>query len=434
MRDTPIIQRTVKKISGRLLPFLLAMYILSFLDRSNLGFAKATFQLDTGLSDAMFAFGAGIFFLGYSIFEIPSNLIMHRVGAKRWMFRIMVSWGIISSLMMFANSERSFYILRFLLGAAEAGFFPGVIYYLTYWFPSGMRARSVGVFYFGIPLALIIGGPLSGFLLEFDGGMGLHGWQWMFVIEGLMAAVFGVWAFWYLDSKPENARWLTDDEKQALKGLLDREISERNEHSPKSVTGALVNSKMLYFCLIYFLIQICLYGVVYYLPTQVAALMGKKLGLIVGLVTTIPWLCALAAAWWIPKLADSTGRSRIIASLTLVTASAGIAGSALASSPFAAMAALCFATAGIIAVQPVFWTFPTGYLTGAAAAGGIAFVNSVGTLGGFVAPTIKTWMEKEFASPSAGMIFLAVSAMLAALFIYLMKERKRRTADHFRRS
>jgi MFS family permease len=178
------------------------MYVLSFLDRANLGFAKQAFQVDTGLTNAMFAFGAGIFFLGYSLFEIPSNLIMHRVGARGWMCRIMVTWGIVSSAMMFAKTETMFYLLRFLLGVAEAGFFPGIILYLTYWYPSKVRGRAFGLFYFGAPLAFIFGGPLSGLLLDFDGFAGLKGWQWMFLVEGLLATVTGIWAFWYLDNKP----------------------------------------------------------------------------------------------------------------------------------------------------------------------------------------------------------------------------------------
>ena len=207
--QTPTLLPTIGKVTRRLLPFLLLMYILAFLDRANVGFAKAAFQADTGISNAAFAFGASIFFLGYALFEVPSNLIMHRVGAKIWMARIMVTWGLISAAMMFAHNETTFYILRVLLGIAEAGFFPGVILYLTYWFPSFARGRAMGLFYFGAPLAFIFGSPLSGMLLEFDGFGGLHGWQWMFMVEGLLASVVGVWAYFYLDNKPADAKWLT---------------------------------------------------------------------------------------------------------------------------------------------------------------------------------------------------------------------------------
>jgi MFS family permease len=416
------IQKTVRRISLRLLPFLLLMYILAFLDRANLGFAKLAFQADTGLSESTFAFGAGIFFVGYSIFEIPSNLVLHRVGAKRWMCRIMVSWGIVSAMMMFAHNATTFYLFRFLLGVMEAGFFPGVIYYLTYWYPSEMRARSIGLFYFGIPFALILGGPLSGWLLELDGTGGLKGWQWMFLVEGVLATIVGVWAYWYLDNKPATARWLSDEQKQLLKSILDKEDSAKNTHGPANVLKALTDRRVIYLCALYFLIQLTFYGVVYYLPSQVAAIAKQKVGLLVGLLTTIPWLCALAAAYFVSRYSDKTGERKIMASVALLFAFAGISGFALSDTPAVAMAGLCFAAAGIIAVQPVFWTLPTSYLGGNAAAGGIAFINSLGTFGGFVAPNIKTWAEIKFDSPAAGMFVLAASALAGAILV-LFSER-----------
>ena len=417
MQQKNLSQETIARITRRLLPFLLLMYILAFLDRANLGFAKNAFQADTGLSDSIFAFGAGIFFIGYSIFEIPSNLILHRVGAARWMCRIMVSWGIVSACMMFAHNATTFYLFRFLLGVMEAGFFPGVIYYLTYWYPSAMRARSIGLFYFGVPLALIIGGPLSGWLLEFDGSAGLKGWQWMFLVEGILAMLVGIWAYWYLDDKPASARWLSEEQKQDLKQILDKEESVKQDHGPESVLKALSDPKVLYLCFLYFLIQLSFYGVVYYLPSQVSALAKQKVGLMVGLLTTIPWLCALAAAYFVSRYSDRTGERRKMVSVTLFFAFAGIAGFAVSDTPVIAMLGLCFAAAGIISAQPVFWTLPTSYLSGTAAAGGIAFINSLGILGGFVAPNIKTWAEIKFDSQMAGMFVLAASALAGALLV-----------------
>jgi MFS family permease len=422
MQGNELLNNAVKKISGRLLPFILLMYILAFLDRANLGFAKNAFQADTNLSDAVFAFGAGIFFIGYSIFEIPSNLILYRVGARRWMSRIMISWGIVSSLMMFAHNATTFYLLRFFLGVMEAGFFPGVIYYLTFWYPSAMRARSIGMFYFGVPIALILGGPLSGWLLEFDGIAGLHGWQWMFMVEGFLAIAIGVWAFWFLEDKPAQASWLTSGEKRSLELLFNEEESVKFDHGPRNVMKALTDFRVLYLCSLYFLIQLSFYGVVYYLPTQVSTLAGKKVGLMVGLLTTIPWMCALASAYFVSRYSDRTGERRLSAAISLLFAFAGIAGFALSHSFFVAMTGLCLAAAGIIAVQPVFWTFPTNYLSGTAAAGGIAFINSLGTLGGFVAPNIKTWAEMKFESNTAGLFVLAGSA-LAGAFLVMFSER-----------
>jgi len=404
----------------RLVPFLLLMYILSFLDRANIGFAKQAFQADAGISDAAYALGAGLFFLTYAAFEVPSNLIMHRVGARIWMARIMVTWGLVSGAMMFATGEMSFYGLRLLLGAAEAGFFPGVILYLTYWFPARSCGQIMGLFYFGAPLAFIFGSPLSGLLLDLDGMGGLHGWQWMFLIEGLLASVVGVWAFFYLDDKPTDARWLPPAEKQVLSAAIAQEDQSKAAHGHAGFAAVLANPRVLLFVAIYFLIQMSVYGVIFYLPTQVGALLGKKVGLEVGLVTAIPWLCALAAAFALPRLADREGNHRALAALTLTVSGLGIAVSA-GSRPVVALVALCFAAAGFIAVQPLFWTFPTGYLGGVTAAGGIALINALGALGGFVAPNIKAWADRSFGSPQAGLYVLACTTLVGAALILALR-------------
>jgi len=404
----------------RLVPFLLLMYILSFLDRANIGFAKQAFQADASISDAAYALGAGLFFLTYAAFEVPSNLIMHRVGARIWMARIMVTWGLVSGAMMFATGEMSFYGLRLLLGAAEAGFFPGVILYLTYWFPARSRGQIMGLFYFGAPLAFIFGSPLSGLLLDLDGMGGLHGWQWMFLIEGLLASVVGVWAFFYLDDKPTGARWLPPAEKQVLSTAIAQEDQSKAAQGHAGFAAVLANPRVLHFVIIYFLIQMSVYGVIFYLPTQIGALLGKKVGLEVGLVTAVPWLCALAAAFALPRLADREGNHRALAALTLTVSGLGIAVSA-GSGPVVALVALCFAAAGFIAVQPLFWTFPTGYLGGVAAAGGIALINALGALGGFVAPNIKAWADRSFGSPQAGLYVLACTTLVGAALILALR-------------
>lgn len=407
----------IAKSRLRLLPFLILMYVLAFIDRANVGYARALLQADTGLSDAAFAFGASIFFIGYACFEVPSNLMLHRLGARLWLCRIMVTWGLVSAAMAFADSAGTFYLLRFLLGVAEAGFFPGIILYLTYWFPAQSRGQALGLFYFGLPLALVLGGPLSGWLLEFHGVFGMTNWQWLFVVEGLLASAVGVAAYFYLVDRPSDARWLGDEEKAALENRLAEEDAQKRLHSPHGFFRALCSPQVLKFCLVYFTVQMSVYGVVFYLPTRIAGFLDGNVGLSVGLITAIPWVCALVVTRLITRYADRTSLHRPLAACMLAMAAAGIAASALSSSPPLVVIAFCFAAAGFVSVQPLFWTIPTNYLGGAATASGIALINSLGNLGGFVAPNLKTLMETRFGDPRAGMFALAVVALLGALMI-----------------
>jgi MFS family permease len=410
------LQRVTGKIARRLLPFLLLMYIVAFLDRANVSFAKTAFQLDTGISDAAFAFGAGLFFIGYALLEVPSNLMLHRYGAKVWMCRIMVTWGLASAAMMFIHSESSFYLLRFLLGVAEAGFFPGVILYLTYWFPDQARAKAMGIFYFGAPLAFILGSPLSGLLLQLEGFANVHGWQWMFAVEGLLAVVVGIWAYWYLDDKPANANWLSAAERQTLAAALEEPAPAARSHWPQ-LLEALLKPSTLYLCCTYCLIQASVYGVVFYLPSQVAALLGAQVGFKVGVVAALPWCCALVATYLVCTWADRHARRRLPAALCLIVGGLGIAASGMLTTPLWGLLALCAAASGFIAVQPLFWTYPARLLSGPAAAGGIALINSIGALGGFAAPNLRQWAETHFHSSSAGLYALAGLTLLGAVLI-----------------
>jgi MFS family permease len=418
-----VLARPIARTRRRLVPFLLLMYIVAFLDRANIGFAKQVFQASTGVSDSAYALGAGLFFVGYALFGIPGNLIMQRLGARVWMCRIMIAWGLASAGMMFVRGTVSFYVLRLLLGSAEAGFFPGIILYLTYWFPNRVRGQILGLFYFGAPLAFILGGPLSGILLEMP-ARGLLNWQWMFLVEGSLAVMAGLAAFWYLVDKPADAPWLRNAEGLALQAALAREERERQTHGPSAFLTALKDPKLFHFAAIYFLIQMSVYGVVFYLPTEVAAIMGKPVGLEVGLVAAIPWICALAATFWLPRLADRSKRHRMIAVVILLVS--GVA-SALFLAPGAvvALASMCVAASGFIAVQPIFWTFPTSYLSGRAAAGGIATINAVGCLGGFVAPSIKVWADNRFGF-HAGLYVLAGFTLLTGGLIALHNPAERR--------
>ncbi|MHC5306750.1 MFS transporter [Bartonella sp. LJL80] len=412
------LDKAVRLAKRRIVPFLLLMYVLAFLDRANIGFAKETFQISTGISDAAYALGAGLFFISYALLEIPSNLIMHRVGAKIWMCRIMVTWGLISAGMMFVENEISFYTMRVLLGAAEAGFFPGVILYLTYWFPDRSRGQMMGLFYFGVPLSFILGGPLSGLLLEMHDLGGLEGWQWMFLIEGLLASAVGVWAYFYLDNKPKDANWLPQLEKQALVKAMQAQDDDRGQHGLKDMKKVFFKPVIIHLLAIYALIQMSVYGVVFYFPEQVASLLGTKVGLKVGFVSTIPWLFAMVAIFYLPRLADRKDAHRSIGGLTLLCSAIGIAVS-VSAPPIIALIALCFAAAGFFAVQPTFWVFPTSYLGGKAAAAGIGLINSFGALGSFIAPNLKNWADHNFGTGS-GLYALAIAATIGAIMIFLI--------------
>jgi len=398
------------------------MYVVSFLDRSNIGFAKQALERSVGISEGIYALGAGLFFISYSLCGFPSNLVLHKVGAKKWLALLMVGWGLVSMANMFVSGATSFYLLRLLLGVLEAGFFPGAILYLTYWFPNSIRGRVLGLFYLGVPLALILGGPLSGLLLEIRPLFGLQSWQWMFLVEGFMAVVLGVFAFWYLDDRPANASWLPAEEKQALAKALALEEEERRSTGPAKILPMFRNLRVMHFLLIYALIQISTYGVVFYLPAEISALLHRPVGIEVGLVSAIPWICTLIAVYFLPRAADTLQKHRQLASLTLLIA--GCASFAFPTAgPRTGLAMLSLAAAGFIAVQPLFWMFPTRYLADRAAAGGIAVIG-VGNLGGFLAPNLKVWADEHFGSPHAGLYLLAGLAILNAGLIALVKDRR----------
>ena len=414
--SNPALKQALSKIRWRILPFVALMFAMAIIDRSNIGFAKHAFQADTGLSNAAFALGAGIFFIGYAVFEVPSNLMLHKIGARVWLSRIMVTWGLVSAAMMFAHDETSFYILRFLLGVAEAGLSPGVVLYLTYWFPQNQRGSAYGIYYFGVPLSLMIGGPVSGWLLE-SSQFGLTGWQWMFVTEGLAASVIGVIAFFYLNDSPRDAKWLNIEQKAAIEQALETEQRQKANQGPSSWRAALINPAVLYFTLIYFTIQVSVYGVLFYLPTRIAELLGTGIGLQVGALTSIPWIATVCMLYAVTRRADRKGQQTRYAAWMLGLAALGMVGSTLSASLPLVILAFCLAASGFITVQPLFWTLPTRLLSGAAAASGIAVIGALGNLGGFLAPTVKTFVEQHFDNPHAGMYFLAGTALLGALML-----------------
>ncbi|MFZ3388461.1 MULTISPECIES: MFS transporter [Buttiauxella] len=415
-----VLNSAVKKNRARLIPFMLALYILAFLDRSNIGFAKETYQIDTGLSNEVYALGAGIFFVVYAFLGVPANLLLRKWGARRWIGGTTLLWGALSAAMGYADTEAKFLIVRTLLGAAEAGFFPGMIYLTSQWFPQQNRAAIMGLFYMGAPLALTLGSPLSGALLEMHGFMGSPGWFWMFVIEGLLAVGAGVFTFYYLDDTPQKARFLSEEEKRVLLAQL---ALEDEKKTTSRFVDAISNSRVWQLAIIYMTIQIAVYGLIFFLPTQVAQLMGTKVGFTASLVTAIPWIAALFGTWYIPRYSDRTGDRKNVAALTLLAAGIGIGVSGLVS-PVFAIVALCVAAIGFIAVQPVFWTMPTQLLSGTALAAGIGFVNLFGAVGGFLAPLIRVKAETFFASNAAGLLALAGIAIIGSLIIFTLRVAK----------
>ncbi|EMJ9774939.1 MULTISPECIES: MFS transporter [Morganella] len=417
--DNPALNSAIKKSWKRLVPLMFILYFVAFIDRVNVGFAKDAMQLDIGLSDSAFALGAGIFFAAYALFGIPANLILNKIGAQKWLSMTTVIWGVLSAMTGFVTNETQFIVLRFLLGLGEAGFYPGILLLASIYFPNKVRGSVIGIFVLGVPLALTLGSPLSGALLELHGWMGRPGWFWMFVIEGLPAVVIGIFAFFWLDDSPEKARFLTAEEKKALTEQL---ASENAKTETTSVLSALKNIRVWHLALIYGTIQISVYGLMFFLPSQVASLMGQSLGFKASLVAAIPWACSAFGVYYIPRLADKNPSRRVaISVMCMLAAAVGLALSAFAS-PVFAIAALCLSAVGFLSVQPVFWTFPPQLLSGPALAAGIGFCTTMGAFCSFLAPIIRVEMDKLMNSNTAGIITLAVITVGCALLIALLKK------------
>jgi D-galactonate transporter len=411
---------TLAKVTKRLVPFLIICYFVAYLDRVNVGFAALTMNQDLGLSQTAFGFGAGIFFIAYFIFEVPSNLLLERFGARKWIARIMLSWGILSGLMAFIpdiaratglGNENSFYLIRVLLGAAEAGFFPGIIFYLTLWFPSEYRARIVGYFMAAIPLSTVIGAPISGLLLNLHGGLGLAGWQWLFIIEAVPAIILAGVVFFYLTDRPADAAWLAADERKWLAERLTLEQKQREAVHEYTVAQALVNPRVIGLSLVYFGAVATNYGLGFFLPQIV-----KAFGLTTFMTTVVaaaPYAVGLVAMVWWGRRSDRVAERRFHTAFPLFVAAAGIAVSTALDDPTLKMLSFCVAGFGIFACLPVFWTLPTAFLSGAAAAAGIAVINSIGNLAGFAGPFAMGWIKDHTGSYAGGLLLLSGLGIIA---------------------
>lgn len=408
--------RAYRKVDVRIVPFLFLCYILAYLDRVNLGFAKLQMMKDLAMSDAVFAGGAGIFFIGYFFFEVPSNVLLKKFGARRWIARIMISWGVISACMIFVRSERSFYAVRFLLGLAEAGFFPGVIFYLTLWYPSKLRSTRTAWFVAAIAVSGVVGNPMSGWIMDsFSGAMNLAGWQWLFLSEGIPSVLVGFLVIFYLDSGIAEAKWLTPEEKALLEQKLEAEDSHKAEHK---LIDAFRSGKVWVLCAIYFTLMIGLYGIAFWMPTIVKEF-GVKGYLKVGLITAIPYGVSVIGMILLSNRSDKTGERRLHYVANVVAGAAGLVLSGVfASNPVLAIIFLSLGTLGVIGSMPLFWPLPSAFLAGTAAAAGIGIVNSVGNLGGYFGPNIPVWAKNFSADPSAALYIIAGILLMGAGLTY----------------
>ncbi len=412
--DAPIAARAYRKVFWRLMPFLMLCYVASYMDRVNIGFAKLQMQQELGFSETVFGLGSGIFFLGYFLFEVPSNILMHKVGARAWIARIMITWGLLSGAFIWVKSVPEFYGLRFVLGLAEAGFYPGVILYLTYWFPAQWRGRVIAVLMSAIPVSSILGNPLSGWVMDaMNHVAGVPGWKWMFVIEAAPAVLVGLATLFYLDNSILAAKWLDADEKRVLAEAMAED--ERSQAKGVHGTwGAFRDPRVWMMCLIYFCFVLGQYGLNFWMPTLIKTA-GVKGATTIGLVSAIPYIVTLVMMNVLGFSADRRRERRWHLVSPALIGAVGFIVAPTAPNIFIAIAALSLAAAGAITCAPLFWSLPTAFLAGAGAAAGIAVVNSVGNLAGFVAPYVIGYAKDATGSAAVGMYAIAAGLVLGAV-------------------
>ncbi|AZF36978.1 putative MFS-type transporter [Pseudomonas sp. R4-39-08] len=418
--DPSVLARAAAKVKRHVLPLFVVMFIVNYIDRVNIGFVRSHMETDLGIGAAAYGLGAGLFFIGYAIFEVPSNLLLQRYGARAWLTRIMFTWGAAAMGMAFVQGEASFYVLRFVLGAAEAGFFPGIIYYFTQWLPASERGKAMAVFLSGSAIASVISGPVSGALLNVS-GFSLHGWQWMFLIEGFASIVLCGFVWFWLQSHPHQAKWLSDEEKHALVSAiaLEQQAREASQCVRPSMFKLLADKQIALFCFIYFSIALTIYGATFWLPSMIKK-MGNLGDFQVGLFNAIPWLISIVAMYGFAALASKWKHQQAWVSLMLVIAAFGMFMSTLGG-PVFAFVAICFAAIGFKAASALFWPIPQGYLDARIAAAVIALINSVGNLGGFVAPTTFGLLEQTTGSIEGGLYGLAATSLVAAVVVFFAR-------------
>ena len=411
-------RRTIAKVAWRLLPFLFIGFFLAYVDRVNVGFANATMSHELGLSSAAFGRAAGIFFVGYVLFEVPSNLALNKFGARVWLARIMFTWGIISGAQAFVIGEVGLNIVRFLLGAAEAGFFPGVIFFLTLWFPSAYRARIIGWFAVSTPASFVVGAPISGLILDMEGIGGLHGWQWMFLMEALPSLLMAFALFYCLTARPSLATWLAPNERKWLQNCLDAEQTNREMFFSMTWFKSIIAPRVLSLGIVHFCFAVPLFGLSFFLPQIV-----KDFGLTnvqAGLVTAIPYAIAMIGMVHWGSHSDRTRERKWHVVISFAAMSSGLAFAAITASPIVKMAFLCIASWGVFSYMPVFWALPTAFLSGAGAAAGIAAINSIASVGGYFGPSIFGQLRDWTGTDLAGLTFLSTCPIIGIVIVLVL--------------
>jgi len=411
--QSDIEKQTIRSVSWRIIPFIMLLYFIAYLDRVNIGFAALTMNKDLGFTASIIGFGAGIFFWGYFLFEVPSNLILHKVGARVWIARVMVTWGIISAAMAYVENEMSFYILRFLLGASEAGFFPGIILYLSYWFPARHRAGVTAFFMAAAPISTALGSPISAAILEINGVADLAGWQWLFILESIPAVILGVVVFFYMTDRPEQAKWLKDEEREWLVKEMKVEAEQKASSESHSFIKGLSDPRVLALALIYFGTSAGLYTMGIWAP-QIIKQLGVS-SMTVGLLNAIPPAVSVVAMVLWSRHSDRTGERTWHVIIACLVAAAGLVIAGNSEGVVALIAALTLVNIGISCAKPPLWTMPTTFLSGAAAATGIAAINSIGNLGGFAGPAVIGWLKDSTGSYAGGLYFVAGLLVFSAV-------------------
>jgi ACS family tartrate transporter-like MFS transporter len=416
---------TIQKMQARIIPFIFLLYIIAFLDRNNIAFAALTMNKELGITSQQFGLLAGIFFLGYLLFEIPSNLLLHKIGARIWIPRILITWGTVAALTGFVRTVPQLYVMRFLLGLAEAGYFPGIVLYLTYWFPQREQARAIALFLIGVPVTTILGAPVSGFILDHVHWLGLASWRWLLILEGLPAILFGFLAFFLLPSRPQEASFLAADEKECIRTELAREEQEKLQQRRYSTLQALANSRVWHLVLIYFGMTIGMYSLNFWAPQLVKSLSGLYSNGVIGLLVTIPSVVGLTAMIFVSRSSDRTLERRYHVAIPAIIGGVALVLLGSTRSPIYSVTLLSFLAVGVYSFLGPFWALPSEFLAGFSAAAGIALINSVGNLGAFAGPYAIGAIAMRTGDLYRGLALAGFALFVSATLVLLLPKKAR---------